>query len=152
MDEFFKILATGLIAGIVSPILLSFLQQRIVWRVQKQIEIKTKAFDEAMQALAMYEADALDVEFQANKPSGVGVQPRTHFRQETIHQIQKSLALIEAFFNEETFIAFSEALSSGVTLETIPNERHSERRTKAIRLMADELGLSRPWWQIWNGK
>ena len=150
MAQFLQVLGAGLIAGILSPLLLSFLQQRVIWRMQKQTEIKVKAFDEAMQALAMYEADALDVQLQANKPTGGGLQPVTNFRQETKNQIHKSLAMVEAFFNEETFTAYSDALSSGVSLQSIPNEKHSERRTKSIRLMADELGLSQPWWRVWN--
>jgi hypothetical protein len=61
VGQFLQILGAGLVAGILSPLLLSFLQQRVIWRAQKQTEIKTKIFDEAMLALAMYEADALDV-------------------------------------------------------------------------------------------
>jgi len=152
VTQFLQIVAGGLVAGILSPLLLSFLQQRVIWRAQKNTEIKIKVFDEAMQALAMYEADALDVELQANVPSGGGLRPITHFRQETKNQIQKSLALVEAFFNEQTFGAYSEALSSGVSLNTIPNKQHTDRRTRAIRLMADELGLEQPWWRISNGK
>jgi hypothetical protein len=112
--QFFQILGAGLVAGILSPLLLSFLQQRVIWRAQKNTEIKLKAFDEAMEALAMYEADALDVELQANKASGGGLQLVTNFRQETKNQIQKSLALVEAFFNEGTFKAYSAVLSSGM--------------------------------------
>ena len=126
-----QLLGAGLLAGILSPLLLSFLQQRVIWRTQKQMEIKAKAFDEAMQALAMYKADAMDVELQSNKPSGNGLQPLTHLRQETKNNVQKSLAMIEAFFNEKTFIAFNAAISSGISLKTIPNTEHFERKTSS---------------------
>ena len=146
---FLTILATGLIAGIISPLVLSFLQQRVIWRAQKQTEIRTKTFDEAVQALAMYEADALDVQLQANTPTGLGLRPVTNFREETRIQMQKSLALVEAFFNEETSQAYRDALSSGVSLDKIPNEEFSKRRTRAIRSMADELGFNQSWWKFW---
>ena len=148
VNQFLQILGGGLVAAILSPLLLSFLQQRVIWRAQRQTEIKAKSFDDAMLALAMYETDALDVQLQENKPTGGGLQPVTNFRQETRNQMQKSLALIEAFFDQETFRAYNDALSSSLSLQTIPNVEYFQRRTKAIRLLADELGLSQPWWRI----
>jgi len=135
---------SGIIGGIISPFVLAFLQQYIIWQPQKRLELKQTAFDEAVQALAMYEADALDIEVQANKPSVEGLTPQTHFRPETKNQIQKALALVEAFFNQDTFSAFSSALSSGLSVASIPNVEHSKRRTKALQCMAKELELENP--------
>jgi hypothetical protein len=39
-------------------------QQRLVWRPQKRTELRYKALEDAIQALAMYEADALDAALQ----------------------------------------------------------------------------------------
>ena len=105
-------IGAGIIGGIISPFVLAFLQQHIIWRAQTRFEIKQATFDEAVLALAMYEADALDINLQANKPVVGGVTPQIHFRLDEI-RIQKALALVEAFFSHATFSAFSDALSAG---------------------------------------
>jgi hypothetical protein len=106
-------IGAGIIGGIISPFVLAFLQQHIIWRAQTRFEIKQATFDEAVLALAMYEAYALDINLQANKPVVGGVTPQIHFRLETKNQIQKALALVEAFFSHATFSAFSDGLSAG---------------------------------------
>jgi hypothetical protein len=144
MADLLDSLGAGILAGIISPLVLAFLQQYVIWKPQKRIEIKQAAFDEAVLALAMYEADALDINLQANKPVAGGLTLKTNFRPETTNQIQKALAMVEAFFSPKAFSAFSAALSSGLSIEGIPNEKHSKQRTQALRRMADELELESP--------
>ena len=45
--------------GILSPLILAFLQYRFIWRVQKLQEMKKEVFDEAIKTLAMNEVAQL---------------------------------------------------------------------------------------------
>lgn len=74
----------------------------------------------------MYEADALK-------------QPAT-IRPETTDQMQKALALVEAFFSPEAFDALTQYTKRD--LSKGPSADLSRLRTAAIKRMAGELGPS----------
>ena len=58
----------GLIGGIISPLILSWLQHRFIWRTQKRLEMKhTIVFLDAVRALSLWARDALDPDFQSKK-------------------------------------------------------------------------------------
>jgi hypothetical protein len=80
METFLVALASAFLGGILSPILLALLQYHLIWRAQKTAEVRKTVFDEAVNAIGMFEADAQK-------------QPVT-FRQETTDRIQKALALV----------------------------------------------------------
>ena len=52
-------LVAALLAGILSPLILGFLQYRFIWRAQKLREMKKEVFDEAIKTLAMNEVAQL---------------------------------------------------------------------------------------------
>lgn len=133
-------LIAGFIAGIISPLLLSLIQHQLIWKSQKLAEARREFFGEAVKAIAMFESDALDPGLQ-QQPSTGGLRPVTRFREETRVQIQKSLSLVEAFFSTEASDAFQKALSTNVSLNTIPSVEFSTRRTMALKLLARDVGF-----------
>jgi hypothetical protein len=142
MSDLWKIIITALLSSVIAPLVLAYIQHEMIWRAQKRTELKTKAFDEAIEAIAMYETDALNIELQASKPSAGGKTPLIHFRPETRLQIERALALVEASFNQKTFEAYKAALST--MPQNIPSPQHNERRATALKLMIEELQLYPP--------
>jgi len=57
----------GFISGLLSPLFLSILQQKLVWKPQKQFEIKFGILTDAIKALSAYQSDALNPELQKTK-------------------------------------------------------------------------------------
>jgi len=55
-----KGLGSALPAGIISPILLAWLQHHFIWCTQRTADVRKLVFDEAVKAIAMFEADALN--------------------------------------------------------------------------------------------
>jgi hypothetical protein len=70
-----------------------------IWCEQKTAEARKQVFDEAVKAIAMLEADTLN-------SGGKAFQ----IRQETTDQMQKALALVEAFFSGAAFDVLSQYL------------------------------------------
>ncbi len=126
MQTFLVALGSAALGGVISPLLLSWLQHQIIWRAQRTAEARRAAFDEAVKAIAMYEADAL--------------KPEPTIRQETTDQMQKALALVEAFFSPQAFDALTQYTKRN--LSKGPSAELSRLRTSAIEKMATELGLS----------
>jgi hypothetical protein len=121
------ILGSALLAGIISPIVLAWLQHQFIWRTQRTAEARKLAFDEAITAISMFEADALN-------SAGGGTAA---IRQETKDQMQKALALVEAFFSQNAFDAFQKYTLRD--LSKVPSENLNQLRTKAIKTLATEL-------------
>jgi hypothetical protein len=141
--EVFQVFQT-LIAGVVGflgGMVALWAQQHIAWRPQKRIELRRAVFDEALNALAMYEVDALDPALQANPPTANGIRPVVVLRLETKVQMQRARSQVQAFFPEATFEAFREALHANVRLDNIPNTEFTEKTAKALKLMARDIGL-----------
>jgi hypothetical protein len=125
MQTFLVALGSSFLGGIISPLLLSWLQHQYIWRAQKTAEARKAVFDDAIKAIAMFEADVL--------------KRLETIRQETADQMQKALALVEAFFSQEAFEALTQYtkrdLSRGPTAEL------NQLRTNAIKKLTNELGL-----------
>jgi hypothetical protein len=117
-------LASAVVGGIISPIVLALLQHYFIWRKQKTAEARKQVFDDAVPAIALLEADAL---------KGAG-----ETRPETNDQVQKALALVEAFFSAEAFGALTDYLKRDLSK---PGSDLNKLRTTAIKRLAMELGL-----------
>ena len=126
METFFVALGSAFLGGILSPLLLALLQHHFIWRAQKTTEARKAVFDEAVKAIAMFEADTLK-------------QPMT-IRQETTDQMQKALALVEAFFSPKAFNAVTQYTKRNPSKG--PSAEQNQLRTTAIKGMATELGLN----------
>lgn len=131
----------GILSGVISPLILSWLQQRVIWKNQKRLEIKFTIFQDAVRALSLWATDALDPKLQSEKVAYMGITRVTDARLETWELIEKSRGLVRAFFSSETFSAFDEVLRTNISFQTIPNEEFERKRTKAILLMAKEIGI-----------
>jgi hypothetical protein len=126
METFLVALGSSFLGGILSPLVLAWLQHRLIWRTQKTAEARKTVFDEAVNAIGMFEADAQK-------------QPVT-FRQETTDRMQKALALVEACFSPEAFNALTQYTKRD--LSKGPSAELNRLRTTAIKTMATELGLN----------
>jgi len=125
MQTFLIALGSAVLGGIISPLLLALLQHHFIWRAQRTTEARKAVFDEAIKAIAMLEADML--------------KAAPAVRQETTDQVQKALALVEAFFSRDAFDALTEYLKRD--LSKGPSANLNQLRTTAIKKMAAELGL-----------
>ena len=103
--------------------------------------MKFTIFQDAVRALSLWATDALDPGLQSKKATFNNVTRVTEARPETWELIEKSRGLVHAFFCSETFTAYDEALRAKISLQNIPNEDFEQKRTKAILLMAKELGI-----------
>jgi hypothetical protein len=129
----------GLLAGIVGGTIVAVAQHYLVWHEQQQFQIKKSVFDDAVGALTMYEADAMNMELQASNVGVGDVRPETKFREPTNISMAKALALVPAFFSPKTAHAYMIAYGAKLSLKNIPNSDYYERRDKAVRLLAAEL-------------
>jgi hypothetical protein len=127
-------LVAALLAGILSPLLLAFLQYRFIWRAQKLREMKKEVFDEAIKTLAMNEVAELF-------PSVSGD------REETVLQQQKAHLLVEIFFSRASSELFLKAstmrFESVEQVVKVPKEYY-DVRDRTVRSMAGELGIVVP--------
>ena len=143
----------GMISGLMSPLILSWLKHKIIWKAQKRNEIKMAAFTDTLTALSSLETDALDAELQSNKKEYKGSVRVVELRPETIILMEKSRGMVRAFYSETTFTKVDKALREKVSLENIPNVEFDESRTAAIIAMAEELGINKSssWEAITSG-
>jgi hypothetical protein len=126
-------LVAALLAGILSPLILAFLQYRFIWRAQKLREMKKEVFDEAIKTLAMNEV----AQFYHHGTD----------REETVLQQQKANLLVEIFFSRASSVLFShastmrfEAVEQGVKVP----QGYYDVLDAAVRSMAAELGIIVP--------
>jgi hypothetical protein len=131
----------GLISGILSPLILSWLQHNIIWRKQKRHEIKYLVFSDAVRAMSQYETDVLDFELQANKKCYKDARRKIELRPETSSLIEKSRGMVMAFFSKDTFEKFDKVFKEEISIDNIPNIEFEGRRTQSILAMAQELGI-----------
>lgn len=136
----------GFVSGLISPLILSWLQHNIIWRNQKRLEIKYGIFSDAIRAMSLYETDALDFELQSNKKSYKDSIKAIELRPETSELIEKSRGLVMAFFSKESFGAYVQVFKAKVSIENVPNIEFDEKRNASIVAMAKELGIdNNPW-------
>jgi len=141
MKEVLLALLAGIISGLLSPLILSVLQHKIVWRRQKRFEVKFGVFTDAVKALSAYASDAMNPEIQENKKSHNGMVRMIALRPETDQMMDSSRCMVKAFYSEETYRAFDKALRTEVSFKKVPNEEYEENRISAIVKMASELGI-----------
>ena len=128
----------GLISGIISPILVSWIQHKCIWRSQKRLEYRWLIFNDAIKVLAFYARDAMDFELQQNKKEHNGRRASTELRNETKELMEKSRGLIKAFF-PDSHEAFDKALRAEISLRNYND--FDEKRCIAIEKMSEELGV-----------
>ncbi|HEV8695152.1 MAG TPA: hypothetical protein VGQ93_13360 [Lysobacter sp.] len=115
-------------------------QQHILWRPQKCIEIRRAVFEQAVDALARYEVDALDVEFQNTDREKQKLSAA--IRLETRVLMQRARLQVEAFFPEATSNAYKAVLHAKIGMDNVPNSEFTERSVIAIKMMAADIGLT----------
>jgi hypothetical protein len=142
MEDILLALMAGTVSGLLSPLILSILQQKIIWRRQKRFEIKFGAFVDAVKALSAYQSDALNAGLQKNKEEYKGMVRKIALRPETDQMMDNSRCMIKAFYSDEVYRAFDEALRTDLSFEKVPNIEYEENRISAIVKMASELGIS----------
>ena len=136
-------LIAGIISGILSPIILSWLQHKIIWRSQKLHEIKYSIFTDAIRALSQYETDALDCELQSAKKSFNDSAKAVELRSETSSLLEKSRGMVMAFFSKDTFQKYDKAVKEKLSIDNVPNMEFDKRRNDAIIAMARELKINK---------
>lgn len=135
-------IVAGILSGVISPFVVSWIQHRLIWRSQKKLEMKNSIFLDAVRALSQWSRDALDPVLQEQgKASGTKVRRVVEMRPETAELLERSKGLVQAFFAPSVYIAYDEALRANVSLDNIPNEDFEAKRTAAIIAMAEELGI-----------
>jgi hypothetical protein len=139
----------GIISGLISPLVLSWLQHRLIWKSQKRYEIKLKTFTDAVSALSSLETDSLDPQLQANKQVYKGIQRMVELRPETIELLERARGMVKAFFSAEAYQKLDQALKTKISIENVPNIEFEENRTAAIVSLANELGIDSH--SFWGG-
>jgi hypothetical protein len=134
-------IVAGLISGLVSPLFLSWLQHRLIWKSQKRFEVKFNIFSEAVSALSSLEADAINPKLQSNKTEYNGTTRIVELRPETEEALEKSRGMVKAFFSDSTYKIFDKALRSKISIDNIPNSEFEKNRTNSILEMSRELGI-----------
>lgn len=134
-------LVGGIVGGLISPFIVSWLQHKWIWKSQKRIELRNAIFDDAVRALSQYATDATDPKIQSEKAAYGGVERKVEGRPETFALMERTRGLVRAFFSEEASKIFDKALGTPISIETVPNVGFEKARNEAILKLAQELGL-----------
>ncbi len=137
----FDAIAAAVVASLMSPVVVLWLQHRYVWRPQRRLEMKHAVFKDAVRALSLWSRDAMDPGLQADKPSHGGSQRLTELTPETGELLERSKHMVRAFFSSEAYSDYEDTLRSHIAMDNVPNEDFEEKATKAIVAMARELGI-----------
>ncbi len=133
-------LGAGILSGVISPFIVSWLQHKVIWKSQKKLEIKYSVFNNAVKALSQFATDALDPAMQKPLPDQP-VQRKTKTRKETDEMCQEARDMIKAFFSEEAHSLLNNAMRTKISIQNAPNQEFEENRVKAIIAMSNELGI-----------
>lgn len=133
----------GLISGLISPMIVSFFQHKIIWKTQKKLEIKYSIFNDAIRALSLLSVDSLNPELQSINENSQDMQRQTKLHPETDQLMEKSRGMVQAFFSNETFSTFENALKTNISIKNVPNTEFEANRVKAILELSKELGISK---------
>jgi hypothetical protein len=137
-------LATALLAGIFGGIVGPFVGDRLQrsrWKAQKRFDLKYEAFTGALNALAAWEADALDANLQSNKIPYKGAVRQTELRPSTAQALQHYNGMIQAHFSSAVATAYDTALKGTISIENVPYLDFETKRTAFINAASSELGL-----------
>lgn len=134
-------IVSGIFGGIVGPFVADSLSKRR-WRSQKKFELKYTAFESALNAVAAWEADALDTKLQGEKVPHQGTVPVTNRRPETAQALEHSKGLIKTWFSETVNSKYEEVLRAHISIDTLPNTEFEEARIAFILAAATELQIN----------
>lgn len=130
----------GLFGGIVGPIVNDQLLHKR-WRRQKSFELKYEAFRGAVDALAAWEADALDFELQSKKAEYKGTVRIVEIRPVTAQALEHYKSLMQAMFSSGVASAYETTLRSHIAIESVPDTDFEQKRAAFVMAAASELGL-----------
>jgi acyl-CoA synthetase (AMP-forming)/AMP-acid ligase II len=128
---------SGLLGAVIGGAIVAWFNYQYIWKSQKKLELMRSVFDDAMQALALYEVDVQNKDLQ-------DLQPETRLSQ------AKALALVPAFFPEASD-AYRHVFDSGQKLRATIDDGYYKRVDEAVSLMASELHKPEaraPWEQM----
>jgi len=140
MKEILMVIGAGMLSGIISPFIVSWLQHKVIWKSQKKLEIKYSVFNNAVKALSQFATDALDPVMQKSIPDQQ-IQRITKTRKETDEMCQETRDMVKAFFSKEAHSLLDNALRTEISIQNAPNEEFERNRVKAIIAMSEELGI-----------
>ena len=131
----------GLISGLMSPLILSLIQHKLIWKRQKKFEIRYTVFSDAVRALGQLSTDALDPRLQGQKAEYKGRTRIVELRPETSELMERSRGMVNALFSDRASSAFDKALATEISIEEVPCIEFEENRTDAIIRLSEELGI-----------
>ena len=140
MDKILMAIGAGILSGIISPFIVSWLQHKVIWKSQKKLEIKYSVFNNAVKALSHFATDALDPVMQKPIPDQP-IQRITKTRKQTDEMCQEARDMVKAFFSKEAHSLLDNAMRTEVSIQNTPNQEFEENRVKAIIAMSNELGI-----------
>ena len=129
---------SGMAGGIISPFIVSWLQDRFIWRKRKTIEIRQRVFDTTVKALTTFAAEALDSGLQAQHPECRG----NYITPATKQALQEARALVQAFCSKEAYNALFDVMGERLTIADAPSIEWERKKTKAILIVAREIGIT----------
>ncbi len=129
----------GIVSGIISPFIVSWLKHTFIWKRQRNIEFKNSIFRDAVRALSMLETDALDAALQLDKASYKGKMRSVEARPQTFELCITVGSLIECFFTNDAFKAWEKAYKSPISIENAPDIEFITNRNDALKKLAKEL-------------
>jgi len=129
----------GIVSGIISPFIVSWLKHTFIWKRQRNIEFRNSIFRDAVRALSMLETDALDVALQLDKASFKGKTRSVEARPQTFELCMTVGSLIECFFTNDAFKAWEKAYKSPISIENAPDIEFMSNRSDVLKKLAQEL-------------
>ena len=130
----------GVFGGIIGPLVTDRLS-RTRWKNQKRLELKYDAFQCAVKAIAAWEADALDIALQRDKPSHNDTTAVVAKRATTIQALSHAEALIDAHFSTHISANFIALLKGHISIKNVPNTEFECSRKNFVTAAASEMGL-----------
>jgi hypothetical protein len=137
---FFSIaIPSGIVSGIISPFIVSWLKHTFIWKRQREIELKNSIFRDAARALSMLETDATDPALQSDKASYKGKSRSVEARSQTFEFCITTGSLIESLFSNDAFKAWDKAYRTPISIEKAPDLEFATNRSDALKRLANEL-------------
>ena len=140
MEKILMAIGAGILSGIISPFIVSWVQHKVIWKSQKKLEIKYSVFNNAVKALSQFAADALDPAMQKPIPDQP-IQRKVKTRKETDEMCQEARDMVKAFFSKKAHSLLDNAMRTEISVQNAPNQVFEENRVKAIIAMSNELGI-----------
>ncbi|MEJ8569697.1 hypothetical protein [Elongatibacter sediminis] len=133
-------IVAGVFGGVLAPIVSHVLSLNR-WKKEKSLDLKFNAFEGALNALAKWEADAMNPELQAQNKDFDGSRPITNLNPSTSEALEHHKGLIEALFSETVANKYKEVLHAHISIKNIPNIEFEQLRSAFVQIGAKELKL-----------